>query len=212
MQSLLKLKNQDPEIIPLLTKALGDPDKYNCIIAAQELRKYGSKAEAATIPLIRLLDHKDVEIQQYACITLGAIGPKAKDAGPKLVALLETSKDQESIFYAAQALWGLKVEDAKLVPVLVKFVNHPDSNIRCRIIGCIGNIGPPAKSTVPFLIGALDDKDFNVRLEAAQSLGKIGPSAKEAIPALKSLQNDPNVFVQEAAETALSRIMTNQKK
>ena len=65
---------------------------------------------------------------------------------------------------------------------------------------------------VPFLISAVGYKYKMSNLQAAMALREIGPEARAAAAPLRKLRDDRHVFVRRAAEEALARIASPDKR
>jgi HEAT repeat protein len=66
---------------------------------------------------------------------------------------------------------------------------------RAYAVGCLGDLGPAAKSALPDLIKALKGKDAAVRGAAISSLGKIRSEPEKVIPLLIPYLGDDNLDV-----------------
>ena len=137
----------------------------------------GFRADAVP-SLIEMLDDRSDEFREMIYELLGAIGPDAKTAVPKLVAALK------------QKLVELqKLKSTKEGPITKMKLQQIEEHIKqlehecSSIIEVFHLIGPDAEEAVPVLIASL--KDPELAEEAIQALYGIGPSAKSAIPAIR---------------------------
>lgn len=87
----------------------------------------------------------------------------------ELVDLLRSSDNAGLRNSACEALEKL---GKKAIPILCRYTEDADSDVRMFVIDILGNIGLP--DPVPLLIKALGDSDPNVSSAAAENLGKIG--------------------------------------
>ncbi len=87
----------------------------------------------------------------------------------ELVGLLRASDNAGLRNSACEALEKL---GKKAIPILCRYIEDEDSDVRKFVIDILGNIGSP--EPVPLLIKALADRDPNVSSAAAENLGKIG--------------------------------------
>lgn len=111
---------------------------------------------------------------------------RAKDAYSLLGEL--SGKDETAKKAAAIALEE-RLNDARLIPALVRRMKESDDLSRHAAAVLLGKIGPGAKSAVPDLIQALPGRDKTLGKYAAKALGDIG--AAEAVPELiTALQDD----------------------
>jgi HEAT repeat protein len=135
-------------------------------------------------------------------ITLGLIGPEAKDAVPDLIPLL-TAKDEALPAKAAETLGRIgPAAKAALPNLIAAFKKESNDALRPAAIQAVGRIG---KDGVPLLIEALKHPDALVRASSAEALGRIGPDAKPAVPHLLMIRDNENeeASVRQAAEKAL---------
>ena len=91
LRSLVALKAEAGLMLPLLTAAIGDSEKYVRMHAAQGLAGYGPEAKGATKTLIdAVAKEKDPEVRSQEIRALRYIGPAAVEAVPML---MEAAKD-----------------------------------------------------------------------------------------------------------------------
>ncbi|MBU4502509.1 MAG: HPr family phosphocarrier protein, partial [Nanoarchaeota archaeon] len=148
-------------------------------------------------------------VRQAAAVSLGNIGPEAKEAVPYLI---EALKDVRLAAAAAEVLGNIGPEAKEAVPYLIEALKDESLYVRLAAAEALGNIGPEAKEAVPYLIEALKDESLYVRRAAAVSLGNIGPEAKEAVPYLIEALKDESLYVRLAALEALDKIGPEAKK
>jgi len=144
-------------------------------------------------------------VRRVAVVTLGGIGPRAKEAIPALIAALKDD-DPGVRQTAAGALGGIGPEAKEAIPALIAALKDGDPGVRRTAAEALEGIGPAAKEAIPALIAALKDGDPWVRRTAAEALGAIGPAAKEAIPALITALKDDDPWVRRMAAVALGEI------
>ncbi|GAM08186.1 phycocyanobilin lyase subunit alpha [Geobacter sp. OR-1] len=90
----------------------------------------------------------------------------------------------------------------KSVPVLSRYIDDEDHDVRKFVIDVLGNIG--SQEPVPLLIRALRDEDPNVSSAAAENLGKIGDP--RAVPELVAVLDRGNISLCYTVLEALGRI------
>ena len=171
--------------------------------------------------LVATLAAGDVPERCVAALTLGRMGPLAKDSVPALVeALLDPHPHVAEA--AASALKRIAVEQSPAaepttpVPAqgavespafigLIDMLRHDDASLRRQAVVALGETHSVGRDAIPELVAVLEDKDENVRREAARALGKIGSSA--AVPSLVvALSDAPDEQVRVSAAEALGRI------
>ncbi len=113
---------------------------------------------------------------------LGAIGPDAEAAIPRLLQELKSNETSNRRF-AAIAL-GRIDRQGQTVPALIEQLDKDWLTVAGAVRG-LRMMGPQARSAVPALIASLEHTHAYVRFHTAETLGNIGPDARAAIPALK---------------------------
>jgi HEAT repeat protein len=98
-------------------------------------------------------------------------------------------------------------EKERLIPLLIKGLNDPESGERIFYTYAIMQIGSAAKQAIPNLIPLINDEEQLVKMRVIDILGKMGPEAKEAIPALQdAASNDALDEVRDKALEAIKKI------
>ncbi len=222
-----------------LAKALKAADHQACIEACQHLSRLGPTASGSVEDLIKALkmtDHTDV--QRCAALALSAIGPKAKDAIPALIATLQ-SKNPKLRAYAAHALGEIGPAAATAALPLIDAITDKDPIVRREArdalksvkappevvlpsIGKLLNAASPTDAAaavmtlaelgevaVPDLCKALDNKD--TCYWAALTLAEIGPQAAGAVPQLGALLDHKAPEIRMQAALALGAIGASAK-
>jgi HEAT repeat protein len=221
--------------VPVLTKALADPDGDVRNHAVLSLGLIGSAARSALAAVAALLQDKDWSIRASAADTLkefgkgavpylvkalqdpnqntrytalGALGDMGEDAKPAVGAIAACLKDEsrEVREEAASALMVLAEYARSALPAMVEAFRDGDALLRQDLIAALHRFGSDAKVAVPAVIDALTDLNNNLRQRAAYLLGELGGDAKEAVPALTKLLKDRDKFVRETAANALASI------
>ena len=162
--------------------------------AAAELERLGRDAELLIGSLLNAVKDPDSEVRKFVFSALGAIGPKAKQAAPALLAELEEimkggSADAgagERFRRAATTLCQIG-ETEQTVPLLRKALKSRDARLRQEVIAALGMIGPNAKEMIPELCALLGDAENQA--PAAAALAQLG---RVAVPELiKVLEKSP---------------------
>jgi HEAT repeat protein len=153
----VSLAASNPTLVPTLTKALSDPEKWVRMNAAMALHNIGPDAKSAVPELIAGIGRKENNravgsftwtIREEMMIALGSIGPDAKDAVPLLKSALQEELD----------------------------------NTRRTAARALGRIGPPAKDALKELMeAATDDESEGVRENAREAVKLIDPEAAKKL-------------------------------
>jgi HEAT repeat protein len=146
--------------------------------------------------LIRLLSHKDPDIQYEAAGALGDIGdPRAVD--PLITAL----KNDEFSGVRWKAAESLSRIGPPAVDALIGALQHSDDDVRWKAAIALGEIGD--QRAIEPLTGLLRDDDRFVKSRAAAALGMIG---EPAVPPLISALREGDGNLRWGAAIALGKI------
>lgn len=163
----------------------------------------------------------DVPERCVAALTLGRMGPWAKEAVPALVGALNDPHPHVAEA-AAAALKRIAdapasadepttpvpssgTVDSPTVIALIDMLRDEDASLRRRAVVALGETRSVGRDAIPELVEVLEDKDEVVRREAARALGKLGAAA--AVPSLVvALSDAPDDLVRVSAAEALGRI------
>ncbi len=176
--------------VPALTKALG---------SEKEFEQHGSyKGEYFDMVLDGVAD------------TLGAFGPRAKEAAPALARLLlrtgniSGEKPDSHFSNGVEAALGSIGIDA--VPAIVNVYQIADDRHKPQVVRAFAAIGADKAQVLPHLLTALDDSDPVVRREALVAMTTIGspvPAAKALAPIVARRLKDSDVLVRSSAASVL---------
>ena len=144
----------------------------NALASGSDIKKM--KAVRDVRGLIRLLNHRNPDIQYEAAEALGEIGDIT--AVDPLAALLEGKTMSGIRWKAAEALG--KIGKPAVEP-LIHALRHPDEDVRWKAAITLGEIG--SEKVIDPLIQLLSDDDRFVKSRAALALGMIGRSAVEPL-------------------------------
>ena len=139
----------------------------------------GMKAARDVRGLIRLLKHRDLDVQYGAAEALGEIG----DSGA-VEPLIAALKNDEYVGVRWKAAEALSKIGAPSVEALIGALRHPDDDVRWKAVIALGEIGDPR--AIGSLISLLCDEDRFVKSHAALALGTIGEPAVN--PLLRALR------------------------
>jgi HEAT repeat protein len=139
----------------------------------------GMKSARDVRGLIRLLKHRDLDVQYGAAEALGEIGDSG--AVEPLIAALKNDAYSGVRWKAAEALSKI---GAPAVEALIGALSHDDDDVRWKAAIALGEIGD--RRAVEPLIILLCDEDRFVKSHAALALGAIGEPAVN--PLLRALR------------------------
>jgi HEAT repeat protein len=185
--------------------------------AAHALVVIGRDDPTAVAALVARLD-KDPGDLQDAVYPITEVGPAAKAAVPRLIALYRSKPRmhpgqhrllREEILHALAAI-GPAAKTAR--PVIDEALGDPDKDVRYAAALALGMLGPSGKGAVPVLLDAMRDDEVpwwwpNYWDRALKALGSVGPAAAAAIPALtEMLRTERDAERRRALRQALARI------
>ncbi len=166
----------EAEQVAGLIKMLASDQKPFVLNALEMLTR--RKPLAAVGPIISLLDVKDTDIQDKACLALHTINDDAGNL--KLIQFLEHAlKEKRDSRWMVGIIENFR--DRRVIPALIEALVHPDPDIKIFAISKLGDFraGEAVESLLPFL----DDANDYVRNVTYKALGKIGDP--KALPRLK---------------------------
>ena len=177
-------------------------------------------ADADVGDLARRLAAKQIAARTAAARSLAALGPRAREAVPALLAgMMRSSAGIEFEMAVAKAFKAL---GSAAVPQLVAALRVPDARTRFYAARALATVGPPAAPAVGALVAVLQrDPDYGVRGSAATALGGIGAAAASATAALHKAAGNPNTpfsgnpdrdGLRVAAQVALQKITEAQRQ
>jgi len=188
--------------LPILEKAIQDPEPMVREIAAQGLGYLGSDRCAA--PLAAALKDPDTLVRRRAAAAL--ITTPAKSVQKQIAEAATKDPDPTVRRYAIEALgW---IGDETVVPALTRGTKDQSPDVRRHAAIQLGRIRRP-ESLDP-LLNLFSDPDEDVRWAAVQAVGNLRD--RRAIPDLVKALDDPVAQVATAAETALSKLGVATRK
>lgn len=196
-------------ILPDLIAALDGPP-IGRALAADLIGGIGREARSATPALAKVLRDEQVWVQSAAVKALERMGQES-------VPILEEALIQPSPaarILAAGALLRMDGLNPRALPVLLKYLEFEDDDVRRGAIREVGKTGAAAAAAVP----ALAREILEIRWgddEAVEALGTLGPAAKEGRAALLDIidanSKPRTIDLLRAALRALSRIGIEDK-
>ncbi|HVY69772.1 MAG TPA: HEAT repeat domain-containing protein [Verrucomicrobiae bacterium] len=119
---------------------------------------------------------KDDRTRSEAADALGTMGPLAASAVPDLLGVVWDTNGVVRV-HPVRALGRIHAQPKAVVPVLIKLLSDPDSEVRNVAAISLGDFGPEAKDAVPSLRAGLQRGRFADSIGAA--LNRIDPEAAE---------------------------------
>jgi HEAT repeat protein len=190
MWSLKMIGPEAREALPALIAATRDRTE---IMRVALLPVFGSKTPSRGVP-----------VRQYAAEAIGAIGPEAAGATPRLTELL-SDELAEVRMAAAEALGHIGPEAKAAAPALCRLAMDESPRVRIAANIALVRVGTTDPAPLLALIAALGTQDCD-RCQIARGLLEIGPAAREAAPALEECVKEGDFELRRIAAEVLKRI------
>ena len=143
------------------------------------IKTLGTNAVTAVPELVRIYKLNISDNSRSAVImSLGEIGPPAKDAVPFL---LQWLSERPKEFEVIQALGKIHSSPDLVIPVLIDHLADSDQLARVSTLKALGEFGADAKSAFEPATKLLNDEKASVRDSARETLKKIDPVATARI-------------------------------
>ncbi len=193
--------------IPQLVEMLNDKnDRTTAMWALQGI------GEPAIPSFIKLLDSNDDDLCLRAASSLRHLGAKAKQAVPRLVAILNDKQRSTAVrSMVVNALGCMIPERNDTIPHVIGALEDADEQVSSTAAYVLRRVDDE-KVVVPVLMQALKDKRGQVRWAAADSLGSLGPKAKAAVQPLCKLLEAEQPGMRNIAARALMGIGPEAKE
>ncbi len=182
-----ELAHAGPPVVPLLVRALKDPDPSTRMGAAATLAEMANFA--------RLYKDASAQARRQSGVVL-ATSRDLAPAAPELADALN-DRDPEVRNWAAVALAYANPADARSIPILVQLLDDNNFIIRDEATSALENMGSAARSAAPALERALaSNPNVDVRVGAARALLPVaGRDACGALAHAVGTDTAPNVRV-----------------
>jgi HEAT repeat protein len=182
-----------PEALPVLTKALDDPDVRVRQAAVWALGQAGGPDTLAA--MVRVLGDSDVTVARRAQEVLAERGQEVKDA---ILTYAGKSANRSGRLAAIQLMGWLRIAGG--AELLLGFMSDLDPEVRVKSVKAAAAVGDPRFMVVFHRL--LSDPKWEVRCQAAKGLTEFG--SPESVPFLEKSLHDQQWWVRLYAATALS--------
>ena len=185
----------DPEVLPILVGALGDPEYWMRFRALEAIEVLNPED---TSPLESALDDTNPEVRRRAALALERLG--------RLEESFEALSSTEEAEVATAMARLVAVGRAGLSERFIRHLDDEEPGIRLNIVRILGQVG--AAQHGPELIPVLHDESLDMRMAAIDALGRLGtPNTGQA---LVDLFADNDRTLQQRAAAALSQYPQKQ--
>jgi HEAT repeat protein len=148
---------------------------------------------------VKALDSDDQEMRRKAIFALGAIGPEAGVAVPKLAAMMLEDADFIVRGEASLALSKMAPASEPAVPALAQALSDEHPVIRMNAATALFRLREKARAATPTLVKTIKDESNQTNLNAfvvtvqeqmVLTLGRVSAGTDEGVPALTATLND----------------------
>ncbi|HUG69050.1 MAG TPA: HEAT repeat domain-containing protein, partial [Pirellulaceae bacterium] len=177
-------------VIPVLMKALRQPDFEISDLAARTLRKLGPLSSSALPELIELLENEETsdDMRQRAIGIMIDMGPAAVAAMDLLVQTLnDINGDEDLQRTATEALGAIGPDARDAVPALIERLTDAQlsPNVQGEIASALALIDPKSEDVTESLVAAFQKTENIVdAIAIAEKLSVCGPGAIVIVPRL----------------------------
>jgi hypothetical protein len=116
--------------------------------------------------------------QHYPSVTYEPFCRLGHKSVPQLIQMLTDESDPEGQFFAIEVLGRIKADGEAPITALKNALksrarSRSGRSLKATAASALGEIGPPAITTLPALLGLLSEEDETVRKAAAEAIRKI---------------------------------------
>jgi HEAT repeat protein len=169
--------------------------RWEAVSQARQGKVPGIDDTSAVAALTEALDDPSFRVRENAAAALGAFGPRAASAVPKLAKALRDETDRIVRMSIAGALFSILVKthqaDQETAARLVEGLEDSSRHVRILTAAALVEIGR-ADDALPTLIEGVKIPDASSRSYALWALERAGPPARAALPALIAMVNEPD--------------------
>jgi HEAT repeat protein/energy-coupling factor transporter ATP-binding protein EcfA2 len=206
MESLEQLLGESfPQMIPVLTKSLHDPDSKIRAGVVRLLGKFYQDSPEVVAVLIKTSHDLDPQVRNSA---VGNLKISGQGSSQIVEALIEALHDPDPQVRNS-AVGSLKKSgqvSSQIVEALIKALHDDDSHVRTKVVSILGDLDQITPEVVAALIEALHDSDPHIRNRAASSLGGLDQITPEVVAALIEALHDSDPNVRATAASSLGSL------
>ena len=197
IEALARIGTAHPEVLPALIRLLqyegDDSSKVTTAqasvfreLAAEAFSYIGPDADLAAPLLVRAVRNvqETDAVRRKAIVALGSMGGRAALAVPALIETLEFEQVDALRAVASEALGRI---GAPALPVLQRYLQHSDPQVRGYAAQAIARMGKQARPALSTLVAAPSDPDHAVRMALCDSLEAMNADTASYVPQLIQL-------------------------
>ena len=192
--------------MPLLLRALDDPNENVRLAAAATLGRWGPLSAAAAEHLLqRLYADDSPAVREAAAVAIGSIGP---DFTGHLLAGLLTVDDPVVRGRAATIFGGWGSAARPWSAAVRSLWDDPDAAVRLAALEASWRIESRGDRLAPRIAALVGDDDRQIRRQAVTLLSRMQHHAAAARPTIELMLHDERPDVRTAAQKAIEAIET----
>lgn len=130
--------------------------------------------------LSKALDDKEWEVRRVAGVSLGKLGPEAKDSVPKLFRMLSSNEDRD---FASSSLKEINTAPVEAIPLFLESLDSEERRTAFYAVTLLGKIGPAASEALPKLEAML--------AKPSSDSGKGDLRKKSLVEAIAAIKAEP---------------------
>lgn len=153
--------------------------------SCERIASLGPSAAALSADVARLLRDPVPDVREEALRALHEVGPWAAAALPEIERVTATVAGRE--LDSAELLWLLQSLGSKSTPLVARFLDHPERDVRRLAAEVLLSFGDGARAAEAVVGRFLEDSDPLVRLRAAQITWQIRSDARAVLPTIVGL-------------------------
>jgi hypothetical protein len=190
-----------------VSSALREKEELRAAIAIKGFQILGTNASSSVPELNRVMNEsKSVSVSAQATYAMSFLGVEGLS---RLLIVLENPAQPSRRRNAASAVGAmayLGTNVARAIPVLVRCLQDPDSELAEVAADSLGRLAALPELTVPALGRALQDPRPGVRTNAARSLNWLGDQSRPALTSLIEALNDSHFDTRLFATNAILKV------
>jgi len=200
---LVNMGVQDDEAVIVFLDLLanGDKESYVSNIITDALVSIGTRNEAVTSGLMRLLSSEDIEMKALAAIALADMKVNNEEVVGMLLHLLELNYMWDRVI---DALNGLDVRNEAVTKELLRLMDSRDVYTRWDATSMLWKLDTANEAIISELLRMLKSKYVGIRKDASSMLAQAAKDDELVKKHLLRLLKSSNAYVRESAAYTLA--------
>ncbi len=173
--------------VPVLIKALSDPETAVRVEAARALGQIGDPARAAVQPLLTLLDVPNTATYEAAGLALARLAPEDLAVIHAFTnALTQPHRQTDAARFLTEIAWRAPLVESALLAKLQAAGQQPLTQpwLQAVLIRRLGKLENPSPAVLEMLLELLENENDVIRVAVIGAIGDMGVKVAPAIPRL----------------------------